>query len=279
MSKPMTPNDVMYTKSGQMVEVWRVLEDTVLVHPMVKVIYQDDYRQEEEYEPSDRLMRVAPHDLSETPPVDVIDQEILDKRQELADLKRSFEAERAEALRAKAEMASAERQLEQWKSKHQHFIDLGRLLDGDPMFPLHSPDNHYHGGPSIPSIPKWRDVKFMCITPNVFRNEERWQIYQHSDYSGCTLRFFYSEEEREAFVTTRFAEACDKFRKNPDFGTTSHTTTPTLHYGTLEKWCTEFPHLSIPDDVVSGKAEADAEKKKAETLALREKLRELDATP
>lgn len=278
----MQPKDVMYSKDGDMFEVWRVLDDTVLAHPMYRFIYDADGDEYSEFEPASHLVSIPADILLANPPVAAVDQEIADRRTELAELKHTIAKEKREAeagaRKAKAELDAAKRELERWQTEHQHFIDLGRLLDGKPMFPLHSKDNHYHKSADIPSIQDWKHVKHIAVTPNTYRKDEPWAVYHDRDGSyGWTTRFFHSEQERNNFVSERFGKACEDFRKNPDFSTTSHTTSTRLHYGTLSKWCERFPHLAIPDDIVEGKAEADRAEMDAKAEKLRAELAALTA--
>lgn len=276
----MKPKDIMYNRLGDIFEVWRVLDDTVLVHPMQRTVYADSEDQWSEFEPASHLVSVPASDLYATPPVAAVQQEIAECRTELKQIKSDAAKERrdvaADLRKAKAELGAAKRELERWQSEHQHFIDLGRLLDGRPMFPLHAPDNHYHKSADIPSIPEWKNIRFIAVTPGVYKNEESWAIYSDIDASyGWTIRFFHSESARNEFVSELFETACDDFRKRPDYSVDIYTST-NLHFGTLMKWCERFPHLSIPDDIVDGKAASDRQEAEAKAEKLRAELAALE---
>ena len=275
--------DIRYTMAGEMVEIGHVLDETAFVHPMVKVTHQDDYGvSDEEFEPAGYLVSRNVSDLFDAPPVAAVDAEIASKRKELADAKKAtakaLSALKNETKEVERQRDLAEGRLEKWKADHKHFIQLGRLLDGEPMFPLHAPDSHYHSGPNVPSIPDWKSVRFICVTPNVFRSDENWQIYLDRDSSGWTTRFFESETDRSEFVTGRFEKACAEFRKKPNYATEGGTYTTRLDYGTLERWCEKWLHLAIPKDITDAKKKADAEAKAKEAEKLREKLHALETS-
>lgn len=278
----MQQGDIRYTKDGEAVQIAYVLEDAVLAHPMQRVVYQDNFEEPyEEEEPADHLRSYNESELFEKPPVDVIDADLRSKREELEEVKRQISTAskdlRDELAKLKRDKEAAERDLDRWNTEHQHFIDLARLLDGKPMFPLHVAKSPYHNAWRTPYVPKWEDVKFICVTPNVYRGEERWRVVSQREASpDWTTRFFYSEADRNAFISDRFAELCEKFRGAPDFSLEGKTYGSRLDFGTLQGWCSRFPHLSIPEDIEAGKVQADEGVKAQKASKLRAELEALE---
>ena len=248
----------------------------------MKVAYDDGYERYDEEEAADHIEVFPLSELFREKPVKAVDAEIAAKTEELKSINDSLEkANRAasqERASIQSELSKCKADLERWKSEHQHFIDLGRLLDGEPMFPLHAPKSPYHKGNQIPSVPDWKNVDFITVTPRVYRGEESWQCRRGDVGGGWTLRFFHSEQSRNDFVSGLFDETCQHFRDAPNFSTEGKTYSTRLDYGRLEAWCEEYEFLAIPSDIVTMKEEADRAASEKAIAEMEKKISEMRAT-
>lgn len=275
----MNKDDVLYDATGAAFSFDHEHDGTAYVRPLVKVFlqsgYGEDVHEEEDFEPAQYLVALDRSALSDAPPVAVVDEELAAKRAELEALK----AERKKIMRdlgaersaAEYKLQDAKRQLEQWMKTHRVMVDLGKLLDGQKLYPLGISENHYHRARDIPRIPGMRHAGYLTLTSGNYEEGKKWVCKQYaSDSYGHPFVFFDTEEERSAVIHSEFEATCAKFRERPDFDTTSYTTTTTLHYGTLLEWVKTHPALSIPADIVAMKAANDAElveKRKAKLAA------------
>lgn len=271
---------MLYDKTGAAFALDHEVDGVSYVRPMVKVVmYQtdyrgDDYHEEEGFEPADFLVALNTSELFEAPPVAVVDAEIAAKREELhalvSDAKRQ-EREAKEAKRkAEFELAQAKSQLEKWMTEHKVMIDLGKLLDGQVLYPLSVRDGTYHSGREVPQIPKMSGAKYIALHSGDFEKGQKWVCKKYGeDGYGKSFCFFDTEEERDAAIADEFAATLDAFRKNPTFSKDGATYSTRLDYGTLTRWIKEHPTLEIPADIEAMKAEHDAEvaRKKREQLA------------
>lgn len=280
----------LYSRTGAAFTLDHEINGTAYVRPMVKMIFKssnfqgDDFEQVEDFEPADYLVAIDRSALFDAPPVEQVNDDIVAKHAEL----KAVQAEAAKAIRqaksdkaaADRELATAQRLLSDWMEKHRAMIDLGKLLDGKVLYPLSVSENSYHKGRNIPRIPEMRNAKYLAIHSGDFEKGQKWVCKQYAqDSYGSPFQFFNSEAERAAVIASEFEAACDQFRKNPNFDTTSHTTGTTLHYGTLMKWVEIHPALSIPDDINAMKAEDAAKVAEARRAKLAAELAAMDATP
>lgn len=276
-----------YDKTGAAFELDHEIDGVSYVRPMVKVFMQstdymgDDFHETEDFEPANFLVARNTSELFEAPPVAVVDAEIAAKREELraliSDAKRQ-EREAKEAKRKAAfEIAQAKSQLEKWMTEHKVMIDLGKLLDGQILYPLSVRDGTYHSGREVPKVPKMSNAKYIALHSGDFEKGQKWVCKHYgTDNYGNPFRFFDTEEERAVAIADEFAATLDAFRKKPTFSTEGATYSTRLDYRTLTRWIKEHPTLEIPADIEAMKAEHDAEvaRKKREQLAAQ--LAELD---
>lgn len=279
-----------YDRAGQAYELDHEFGDTLYVRPMIKFTTQttsyhgDDFCEHEDYEPADFLVAKHHSDLFDAPPVELVDAEIRAKREGLAEFiagerQKKNEAKR-ERKKAEAELLAAKSKLEKWFLEHRVMIELGKLLDGQVLYPLSVKENPYHHARDIPHIPEMRNAKYLAIHSGDFEKGQKWVCKQYgSDTYGSPFRFFDTEEERAAAIASEFEATCEKFRKNPAFGAPKYTTTTQLSYTTLEEWVETHPTLSIPKDIQDMKAEFDADQARKRRDELAAKLAEMDAKP
>lgn len=269
----------LYDKTGAAYSFDHEHDGTAYVRPLVKVnlqtIYGDDVHEEEGLEPAGYLVARDRSDLFEYLPLAAINEDFAAKLSELdalkAEAKKTVNELKSERSAAEYKLADAKRQLDQWMQTHRVMMDLGKLLDGQVLYPLGVSENHYHHARDIPRIPSMRYAAYLALTSGNFEDGLKWVCKQYgSDSYGLPFQFFDTEEERAAVIRSEFDLTCGKFRERPNFDTTSHTSTTTLHYGTLLKWVETHPALSIPDDIKTMKAANDAalvEQRKAKLAA------------
>lgn len=271
---------MLYDKAGNAYDWDHDVDVTSYVRPMIKTVVQstnyhgDDFHEEEFTEPADYLIAMPRADLFDEPPVAKVHAEIAEARAKLADDINAAKAElkdiKVEARRAELELTRAKSQLDRWMAEHQVFMDLGRMLDGETLYPLHVQKSHYHDGRDVPLVPKWEDVDFMTVKFNNMAKENPWTIVRKRfDRYETPVRVFRSEAERDETVRNEFAETCDKFRAKPNFSDEGKTYSTRLDFGTLTRWVKHHPFLSIPDDIEAMKRDHEAEvrAKKKEKLA------------
>lgn len=268
----------LYDRTGAAFELDHVIGDVAYVRPLVNVV--DEYGQDLGLEAAEFLVSRPRDALFDAPPVQFLDAEISERRAELKslvdDARRARMEEQAAIRKAKAELDTAKRQLAEWMSKHRVMMDLGKLLDGETLYPLSTKDAPYHSGPDIPAIPTMRNTRSISLKGGNFETGKPWVCKSSAeDTDGHPFKFFYTEEERAAAISAEFDRACDAFRRAPNFredGKTYYSSA--LDFGKLMRWVETHPALSIPGDIIAMKAEADAQ----EIKARREKLvAELDA--
>lgn len=263
-----TPGPWLYDKTGAAFSLDHEHEGTAYVRPLVKVFlqfgYGDDLHEEEDYEPAQYLVSMDRTSLFDAPPLAAINEEVAAKQSELDALK----AEAKKALReinsqrsaAERELQAAKLQLDRWMESHRVMMDLGKLLDGQVLYPLSVSENHYHHARDIPRIPSMRYAAYLALTSGDFEDGKAWVCKRYgNDSYGSPFQFFDTEEERSAVIRSEFDATCAKFRERPNFDTTTYTTTTTLHYGTLLEWVKVHPSLSIPEDIKAMKTANDAE--------------------
>lgn len=269
----------LYDKTGAAFSFDHEHDGTAYVRPMVKVFtqygYGDDVHEHEDVEPAAYLVAMDRAALFDAPPIVALNDDIRSKTEELAALKaeakKAINELKSERSAAEYKLAEAKRQLDQWMQTHKSMIDLGKLLDGKILYPLSVEENRYHGGWSIPHIPKMKDISGLRVECGDFEKGKEWRVKRYlSDHYHTSFQFFDTEEERAAVIQSAFDANCRHFRERPNFDTTSHTTSTTLHYGTLLEWVKTHPSLSIPEDIKAMKAANDAElieKRKAKLAA------------
>lgn len=275
----------LFTKEGQVVQFDHCHEDRAFVRPVQTTVYQstsysgDDFSEEVEETAAGYLIEVATSELSSDAPVSLFDERIESAIAELKTLKAAKMNEvrrlQEEEVAARQCLHEVQRQHSLWIEKHAVYSDLGRLLDGSPMFPLNCTKNPYHGASDVPYVPRERDFQVVELSATGLGRDEPWRVKSNYGSGSWQVRFFHSEEGRNAFISSKFEDACAKFRANPRYETTHYTSGTKLHFGTLEQWCRSHSHLSIPQDIVDGKSDHDAkerEAKKAELLAQAEAL-------
>lgn len=284
MSGKHTPSQ-LYDKTGAAFSFDHEHDGTAYVRPLVKVFtqsgYGDDLHEEEDFEPAGYLVAMDRASLSDAPPLAVVNAEVAAKQAELDALKaeskkliRDVNSQRSVAER---ELQSAKRQLDTWMESHRVMMDLGKLLDGAVLYPLSVSENHYHRARDIPRIPSMRYAAYLALTSGNFEDGKAWVCKQYgNDSYGSPFQFFDTEEERSAVIRSEFDATCAKFRERPNFDTTNHTTTTTLHYGTLMEWVKTHPALSIPDDIKAMKADNDAVLVERRKLQLAAELAEIE---
>lgn len=275
--------DILYDRTGAAFTLDHEFNGTAYVRPMVKMIFQssnyqgDDIERAEDFEPADYLVAMESAALFDAPPVGQVNADIAEKQAEL----KAIQAETAKAVRqaksdkstAARELATAQRQLSEWMESHRVMIDLGKILDGQVLYPLSVSENPYHHGPSIPRIPEMGNANYLALTSVDSQKGEKWVLKRYSqDCWGNSFRFYDTEAERAAVISAEFLAVCDRFRKSPNFDTTSHTAGTTLHYGTLMKWVGTHPALAIPDDIRAMKAADDAKVVEAKRAKLAAEL-------
>lgn len=260
----------LYDKTGAAFSLDHEHNGTAYVRPMVTVVMQstnyhgDDFHEEETTEPARYLLAKDRDELFDAPPRVELDAEIVAKKAELAEIKaeasKVLNSLRNEKQKAEWSLSSAQSKLDEWMKTHKGMIDLGKLLDGQILYPLSVEENRYHGGRSIPRITKMKDICGLRVECGDFEKGNEWRAKNYlSDSYHTSFQFFDTEEERAAVILSEFEVTCGKFRERPNFDTTSHTSTTTLHYGTLLEWVKTHPALSIPEDIKAMKAENDAE--------------------
>lgn len=271
--------ETFFDKTGAAFRMDHEHDGVAYVRPMVKVIVQygggDDLHEEEDHEPAAYLVPMDRSSLFDAPPVVALNADIAAQKAELDALK----AEGKKAVReinleqaiAEGKLRDAKRQLDEWMNTHRVMMELGKLLDGQVLYPLSVRENNYHHSREIPRIPEMNYAQYLSITSGDFEKGQKWVCKKYSsDSYGSPFRFYDTEEERSAVIQAEFVEACQAFRKAPNFDTTSWSAGTTLHYGTLMQWVATHPSLAIPDDIVAMKAANDAalvEKRKAALAA------------
>jgi len=268
----------LYNKEGGVFALDHEHEGVAYVRPMAKVVGCDDegnVYDDGDYEPAEYLVAIDRGELFDAPPVEAVNEDIAAKKEELDALKASetkmVREMNAKRTAAERELKASERQLAEWMKTHRVMIDLGKLLDGEILYPLLVRENPYHHSRSIPYIPEMRNIRYLTVHDGNFETGQPWasKKYAGDPYSG-SFQFFDTEDERSAVIREEFDAACQAFREKPNFDTTSHTTSTTLHYGTLMEWVETHPALAIPADIEAMKAKHDAEmieKKKAKLAA------------
>lgn len=283
----MGKTQTLYDKTGAAFSLDHEIDGIAYVRPLVKVIVQSvDWGEgpiaDEDYEPAAYLVAVGRSSLFDAPPVAAINEDVAAKKAELDALVsankkavRDIDSERSSAER---ELQAAKRQLAEWMKSHRVMIDLGKLLDGQVLYPLSVKENNYHRGRDIPRIPDMRNAGYLTVTSGDFEKGQKWVCKPFSsDHYGSPFRFYDTEAERTAVIQSEFTEACQSFRKAPNFETATWTTGTTLHYGTLVEWVNTHPSLSIPADIVAMKAKHDADMVEKRKAALAAELSKLEA--
>lgn len=283
----MTSNNLLYDKTGAAFSLDHEHNGKAYVRPMVKAItqYNDggDVYEDEGHEPAAYLVEMDRADLFEAPPIVALNADIVAKTEELAALKaeakKAINELKSERSRAEYQLADAKRKLDEWMKTHKGMIDLGKLLDGQILFPLSVEENSYHGGRSIPHIPQMKDISGLRVECGDFEKGKEWRTKRYlSDHYGTSFQFFDTEEERAAVIRSEFEQTCRRFRERPNFSVDIYTTT-NLHYGTLLKWVETHPALSIPDDIKAMKAEHEAEVVRAKKAKLAAELAAMEGQP
>lgn len=277
----------LYDKNGAAFSLDHEHDGTAYVRPMVKVIVQssdwnDELHEEDAgHEPADYLVAKERTSLFDAPPVAVINADIAAQKAELdvlkSEAKKAAREISAERGRVESQLRDAQRQLKDWMASHRVMMELGKLLDGQVLYPLSVRENSYHHSREIPRIPKMRNVGYLTVTSGDFEKGQKWVCKQYSsDSYGSPFRFYDTEQERAAVIHAEFAEACQSFRKAPNFDTTTWSASTALHYGTLMEWVETHPSLSIPDDIVALKAKHDADMVEKRKAVLAAELAEIE---
>lgn len=280
-------DQTLYMQDGTAVAFDHIHNGVAYVHPILTTIIQvsnhrgDDFYEDEDEAPAAHLIPVDPAKLYTKKPVQALDDEIIAKRAELAEyenlIRNAKHSLRKETLQAQTELTAAKAELDRWFKEHDIFVDLGRMLDNAPMFPLKVEKNPYHNHTDVPFIPNWKDVSTLTIRYNYLNKSNPWSIQsKHSTESYYQVRFFHTEEDRQAFVSSRFVEVCDVFRKRPDYGMEGKTYSSRLDFGTLIRWTEKHPHLIMPEDILAAKKAEDAAALEAQKEVLRKRLAALE---
>lgn len=276
----------LYDKTGAAFILDHEHDGNAYVRPLVKVVlqsgYGEDAHEEEDYEPAGYLVAMDRSSLFDAPPLAVVNDEVAAKQAELDALKavmkkaiRDLNSERSSAERG---LQAAKLQLDQWMQTHRVMVDLGKLLDGQVLYPLSISENHYHHARDIPRIPSMQNAAYLAISSGNFEKGQKWVCKKYADDSyRLPFRFFDTEEERSAVVLSEFEATCKKFREKPDFTVNIHTST-NLHYGTLLEWVKTHPSLSIPEDIKASKAADDVASVERRKAALAAELAAISST-
>lgn len=258
--------ETLYDKTGAAFSLDHEHNGKAYVRPMVKVFtqygYGDDIHEDEGVEPAAYLVEMDRAALFDAPPVEVVNEEVAAKKAELDALKREAKKTvndiNTERLSAEMGLQYAKRQLEQWMESHRVMMDLGKLLDGQVLYPLAVATSSYHTGREVPRIPTTQYCQYLAITSGDFEKGQKWVAKKYANDSyGNPFRFYDTEEERASVISAEFNATCEAFRKKPDFRTGGYSTT--LSYETLETWVKTHPALRIPKDIKAMKAENDAQ--------------------
>lgn len=277
----------LYDKTGAAFSLDHKHNGKAYVRPMVKAITQynegGDVYEDEGHEPAAYLVEMDLADLFDAPPIVALNADIVAKTAELtalkAEAKKAISELKSERARAEYLLADAKRKLDEWMKTHKGMIDLGKLLDGQILYPLSVEENSYHGGRSIPHIPQMKDISGLRVECGDFEKGKEWRTKRYlSDHYGTSFQFFDTEEERAAVIRSEFEQTCRRFRERPNFSVDIYTTT-NLHYGTLLKWVETHPALSIPDDIKAMKAEHEAEVVRAKKAKLAAELAAMEGQP
>jgi len=284
----MSEDTTLYDKAGNTFAFDHEANGAVYVRPMIRVLTQtqsysgDDFQEHEELEPAPYLILMGREDLFDVPPIKVVNAEIATAQAKIAHIKAEAEREKrhinAEKTAVERALSAAKRQLDEWMLKHRPMIELGKLMDGQVLYPLSVSENPYHRAPDVPTIPKNTSIAGLKVFSGSFQKGQAWRCERYlSDGYGKPFRFYDTEAERDAVILSEFDAACSLFRKRPNFETTQHTSSTKLHYGTLERWVEAFPSLCIPADIVAAKAENDTKNFEARRAKLSEELAMLGA--
>lgn len=258
---------LLYDKTGAAFALDHEHAGMAYVRPMVKVVtqygYGDDFEEHDDVEPASYLVEMDRAALFDAPPVVALDEDIKAKTEELAALKaeakKAINELKSEQAAAERKLADSKRQLNEWMQTHRVMMDLGKLLDGQVLYPLSVGENPYHHARNIPRIPSMQNAAYLSITSGNFEKGKKWVCKRYADDAYSTpFQFFDTEEERAAVISSEFDITCSRFRARPNFDTTPHTSSTNLHYGTLQEWVRTHPALSIPDDIKAMKVEHDA---------------------
>ncbi|MEQ8308065.1 MAG: hypothetical protein RIA09_16025 [Hoeflea sp.] len=273
----------LYDKTGRGYEFDHEYDGLAYVRPMVKVLIQtsnyhgDDFSEDEDLEPADYLIAMNRADLFDKPPVAPLNEDIAAKQAELAAVKsehaRAVHEKKLACERLDRQLESTQRRLDQWMKDHQVMIDLGRLLDGEVLYPLSLKERTNE----IPRIPSMKDLRYLTVHSGDFEKGKPWTCEKYNrDSFGTPFRFFDTEEERLKVIRESFDSVCASFRKKPDFAERGYSSN--LNYGYLKRWVETHPALEIPEDIREMKRQHEAEiveqrkaKLAAELAALEEK--------
>ena len=168
-----TPNQRLYTHCGITVDFDHAVGETAYVRPILTTICQsttysgDDYEEFEEETPASHLLVVSLAELSASPPVQKIDETIIERLAELEavqEVTRLAVKERENATRAaNKELREAEDRLTNWKRTHGTIEDIGLMLDGVELFPLHFKNSNYHSCSDVPYVPEWKNISVLSL--------------------------------------------------------------------------------------------------------------------
>lgn len=272
---------MLYDRDGSVFELDHEIDGTAYLRPMVKVLVDVEGDTEDGgYEPASYLVMRPRAELFDEPPHALMDQEVADRRGEIdrlvsekSNLLRGIEQAKYASDR---EIKAAERQLDEWMTKHKVMIDLGKLLDGAELFPLTVKENPYHDEFKIPRIPDLKNAERLILKGGEWTGGKAWRLSKRGvDNYGEAFEFFNTEEERTAEITTQFEKACISFRRNTSFSEEGRTYGSRLDFGTLQRWVDTHPFLEIPVDITAMKAEDDAAKLEARRAKLAAELANL----
>ena len=284
----MQPGQKLYSKTGEVFTLDHDHGEYLYVRPLIRTITQfstnsgEDYDEDEFYEPAPYLVSRAANELYLEPPCMQMDGDITKKREELAQLeaehKRNIRQYQQQTDRAQGYLRDAQNQLKRWIEEHRVIMDIGRLLDGQIMYPLRVQQNHYHRGREIPIIPKMDGSRYIALHSGNFERGQKWVAKEYAeDNYGAPFKFFYTEEERSQAIKDEFEEALRQFRAAPNFDTTSYTAGTQLHYGTLLKWVQTHPTiLSMPEDIIEMKKQDEQKAIDARKAQLAKELEQLN---
>ncbi|MDO6587360.1 hypothetical protein Q4543_17750 [Salipiger sp. 1_MG-2023] len=271
---------MLYDKTGAAFDLDHERDGTAYVRPMVKVV-DVDTGEEYGHEPAEYLVERRRCDLFDAPPVEALNADIAAKQAELAALQSQIAKTKRDAAnetwRARHDLETAQRQLADWMKTHKVMIDLGKLLEGQTLYPLTVKEGSYHPGREVPSIPQMRNASYLRLSGGDWDTGKAWSCKRYSsDNYGCRFQFFDTEDERADAIASEFDRTCDAFRKSPAFSLDGKTYSTRLDFGTLTRWVETHAALTIPADILAMKAADDAAKVEARKAKLAAELAAID---
>ena len=296
MSGTFNYGDRLYTQDGNPVEFSHAHDQTGYVYPILTTRVQvvshrgDDFDEVEDEALATYLLGIPLVGLFTEKPIAQIDAEIIVKRAEMAEMEKAqrllMTQLRAEANNLDRDLRMRVSALEKWREKYGIVDDAVRFLEGHAMFPLETSVDR-HGRSHLPVIPDMTKAKFLRLrVQNPPRSPKsalemvnlEWTAVKGShsgDEYGVPTMFFPTEEARIDHIIDLFGQTCARFRKAPNYKLETYSD---LTYGVLQNWTARYPFLSIPDDILAGRAASEAAEREATRVRLEEQLAGLTGT-